>query len=92
MNIPVEVPQDKTLKPRTPRKSISLPINSLPDDALVDIKVTSDIVGLRTTAIYGRIKALKFPAPERFGTRCTRWRLGKLRLWLADPWNYTEPT
>jgi predicted DNA-binding transcriptional regulator AlpA len=82
--------QVKPIKPRSPRRSISLPINSLPDDALVDIKVTSDIVGLRTTAIYGRVKTHSFPHPEKFGTRCTRWRLGKLRLWLADPWNYKE--
>ncbi len=90
MNTPIDIPTDKNLKPRSPRRSISLPINSLPNDALVNIQVTSDIVGLKTTAIYGRIKKLSFPSPEKFGTRCTRWRLGKLRLWLADPCNYKE--
>lgn len=90
MITPIEITQDKKLKPRSPRRSISLPVNSLPDDALVNIQVTSDVVGLKTTAIYGRIKKRSFPAPEKFGTRCTRWRLGKLRRWLADPWNYKE--
>ena len=83
-------PQDKSLKPRSPRRSISLPINSLPDDALVNIQVTSDVVGLKTTTIYGKVKNHTFPAPVKFGARCTRWRLGKLRLWLADPLNYIE--
>ncbi|MDP3087088.1 MAG: AlpA family phage regulatory protein [Methylotenera sp.] len=78
------------LKPREPRRPISLPVNSLPDDALVNIQVVSDVSGLKTTAIYGRIKKHSFPSPEKFGTRCTRWRLGKLRRWLADPWNYVE--
>ncbi len=82
--------QVKTIKPRSPRRSISLPVNSLPDDALVNIQVTSDVVGLKTTAIYDRVKKHIFPKPEKFGTRCTRWRLGKLRRWLADPLNYIE--
>lgn len=86
----LETNQVKTIKPRSPRRSISLPVNSLPDDALVNIQVTSDVVGLKTTAIYDRIKKHSFPKPEKFGTRCTRWRLGKLRRWLADPLNYIE--
>lgn len=90
MNNYLEKNQVKAIKPRSPRRSISLPVNSLPDDALVNIQVTSDVVGLKTTAIYDRIKKHIFPKPEKFGTRCTRWRLGKLRRWLADPWNYVE--
>lgn len=81
---------DKNSKPRGPRKSVATPIQTLPDDALVDIKVTSDMVGLKSTAIYDKIKKGIFPVPERLGTRCTRFRLGKLRRWLADPWGYIE--
>lgn len=91
MSAAIEIRHNRNLKPRSPRKSVSLPINALPDDALVDIKITSDMVGLKTTAIYGRIKKGIFPVPERLGTRCTRFRLGKLRRWLADPCNYKEP-
>lgn len=90
MNQPQATPQDNNKNTRGPRRSLSLPVNSLPDDALVDIRVVSDVVGLKTTAIYARIKNHTFPNPERFGTRCTRFRVGKLRRWLADPMNYRE--
>jgi predicted DNA-binding transcriptional regulator AlpA len=37
------------------------------------------------SSIWQKIRERKLPAPERFGARCTRWRVEKIREYLADP-------
>ncbi len=72
------------------RRPLTLKFNDLPDEALVPINVVCDICGNRPTAVYDGIKKNTFPASEKFGLRCSRWRVGQLRRWLADPHNYYE--
>jgi predicted DNA-binding transcriptional regulator AlpA len=60
--------------------------NALPADlaelALLDIKAVSALVGLKSSAIFERVRAGTFPEPVRMGARCTRWPAGKVREWL----------
>jgi predicted DNA-binding transcriptional regulator AlpA len=75
-----------------PRRQLTLKFDDLPDNALVCIDVVMDVTGRRTTTIYSEIKNNRFPAPERWGSRCSRWRVSKVRQWLANPSNYIENT
>lgn len=72
------------------RRPMALKFDELPDEALVPINVVMDVTGRRTTSVYDGVKSKTFPSPEKFGARCTRWRVGKLRRWLADPVGYFE--
>ena len=74
-----------TLRPRRP---ITIEIGALPDDALVDKHVRRAVTGLGDSETYGRIVEGRFPAPLKLGKRCSRWRVGELRAWLADPLNW----
>ncbi|WP_298233125.1 AlpA family transcriptional regulator [uncultured Azohydromonas sp.] len=60
--------------------------NALPADlaelALLDIKAVSALVGLKSSAIFGRVRAGTFPEPVRMGARCTRWPARRVREWL----------
>lgn len=75
--------------PQRPRRAISLKFSELPDEAFITINLVCDVSGKRTTSIYAAIKDGQFPPPERFGSRCSRWRVGEIRRWLANPHNYT---
>lgn len=39
-------------------------------------EVVSELTGWKRSKLYAEIRAGRFPAPERDGTRCTRWRAG----------------
>ncbi|WP_066334706.1 helix-turn-helix transcriptional regulator [Azohydromonas lata] len=73
--------------PAAPCTAVSF-INALPADlaelALLDIKAVSALVGLKSTAIFERVRAGTFPEPVRMGARCTRWPAGKVRQWLRE--------
>ena len=73
-----------------PRRPLTLKFDDLPDDALIPISVVMDVTGRRTTSIYSDIKQHKFPSPERWGSRCSRWRVGLIRRWLVSPASYME--
>ncbi len=72
------------------RRPMALKFDDLPDEALVPINIVMDVTGRRTTSVYDGIKKKTFPSPEKMGTRCSRWRVGKLRRWLSDPSSYSE--
>jgi predicted DNA-binding transcriptional regulator AlpA len=61
-------------------------INALPADlaelALLDIKAVSALVGLKSSAIFERVRAGTFPQPVRMGARCTRWPAHRVREFL----------
>lgn len=40
------------------------------------------LVGYRRSKVYAEIAAGRFPAPERRGPRCSRWRAGDVLAWL----------
>lgn len=37
------------------------------------------------SSLFARVRDGRFPAPEKFGLRCTRWRVEEIRAYLADP-------
>lgn len=75
-----------------PRRPIATPFAQLPDDALVDKHVARDVTGLGDTERYERIRKGMYPAPVLLGPRCSRYRVGDLRRWLADPLNWRAGT
>lgn len=83
--------QETSSQPKSRKRGdIALKFDDLPDAALIPIVVVMDVVGKRKTSIYAGVKSGKFPTPEKFGTRCTRWRVGTVRKWLASPLDYNE--
>ena len=62
-------------------KSIELP-SALQAEERLNIEQVSRLVGWGRSKIYGEIKESRFPAPERRGKRCSRWRAGDVLTWL----------
>ncbi|HZR36242.1 MAG TPA: hypothetical protein VFA75_12775 [Nevskia sp.] len=57
--------------------------DDLPDSALVPQPVVEALWGISPSTVLRRVKNKTLPEPERFGTRCTRWRVGDLRKSMA---------
>lgn len=58
-------------------------LDSLPDSALVSDRELAQLVGVNPTTIWRWARTGLLPAPQRIGTRCTRWQLGGARKALA---------
>ena len=71
-----------------PRRPLAIPPKDLPDEALVEKRVRSAVTGVGNSQTYELIKQGRFPPPVKLGLRCSRWRMGDLRRWLADPLGY----
>jgi len=54
-------------------------IDSMPDDAAIDIAVVCVLKGRSPASIWRDVKAKRLAAPFRAGPRSTRWRLGDVR-------------
>ena len=54
-------------------------INSMPDEAAIDIVVLCALKGRSPASIWRDVKAGRIPAPFKAGPRSTRWRLGDVR-------------
>lgn len=69
---------------RKPRGTIPQPIEAaaLPD-ALLKVQTVAAVTALSASTIFRKTAAGEFPAPIRLGARCTRWRSGDVRAWLA---------
>ena len=56
--------------------------SSIPDELKPEVRLkfdqVSQITGMGRTKIYSLIKEGKFPEPERFGKRSSRWRAATL--------------
>lgn len=52
---------------------------ALPDDAKIDIKVVSQLMGRSPSSLWRDVAAGRLPAPDRLGPRCVRWRVGDIR-------------
>lgn len=67
----------------------SAPLAAVPaelqNDALVDIRTVAGLLGVKsTTTVRARMKVPNgLPAPIRQSPRCTRWRLGDIRAYIA---------
>jgi prophage regulatory protein len=59
-----------------------LPADNL---ALISRELVRPIVGMKNSALHERIVGGKFPRPLRLSYRCSRFRAGDIRAWLADP-------
>lgn len=58
-------------------------LNSLPDEALIDVKKVAELLDASRATVYRLVEQNKdFPRPRRLGMRCTRWRVGDLRAYL----------
>src|SRR4051812_7426139 len=73
---------------RSPRMArmarIMQPLDTLSvPGARLRIGTVEVLVGLKRSAIYDHIKAGKFPAPLKFGARCSRWNSDDIRAYLA---------
>ena len=57
--------------------------DTLPDSAHIDVKAVAAIRGNSVAQVWRDCKSGRMPAPTRFSPRCTRWKVGTLRAWLA---------
>lgn len=58
--------------------------DTLPDSALIRMRQLSEVLPLHKTTVWRRVKSGTFPAPVRFAEgRCTAWRVGDVRSWIA---------
>lgn len=57
--------------------------DSLPDSALVDVKVTAAVLGRSPSSVWRDARLGKLPAPIKAGPACTRWKVGAIRAHLA---------
>lgn len=70
--------------------AVRAPILPADDWALVPIKLVRPVVGLKDSSLYERISAGTFPRPLRLSYRCSRFRAGDIRRWLAEPMNWHQ--
>lgn len=54
-------------------------IDSMPDDAAIDIQILSILLSRSVASIWRDVRASRLPAPFKAGPRSTRWRLGDVR-------------
>lgn len=58
--------------------------STLPDEAMVTVKTVAALLEQATVTVWRRSKReADFPKPRKFGSRCTRWRAGDVRAFLA---------
>lgn len=81
-NLQAAPPAPSPAAPSTAAAFASSLTADLAELALLDIKAVSALVGLKSSAIFDRVRAGTFPEPVRMGARCTRWPAGKVRDWL----------
>lgn len=59
-------------------------LGHLPDDAVVDVSIWPVMAGIGINTAWDRAKNdPTFPKPVRLSNRCTRWKLGDVRRFLA---------
>ncbi len=68
--------------------SQSSPIVVLPEtihpEQRLRLSAVEALTGVKKTKLYASIKAGKFPAPERDGPRCSRWRAADILAYLQS--------
>lgn len=72
------------MQPQTTIPAALANFDSLPDSALVDVKVIAAILSRSPTSIWRDAREGKLPAPVKAGPACTRWRVGAIRQHLAS--------
>jgi predicted DNA-binding transcriptional regulator AlpA len=54
------------------------------DIALIDVRAVAELLGVSESWVWERTKGGHFPQPVRLGSRCTRWRVRDIRLYVAS--------
>lgn len=54
-------------------------IDSMPDDAAIDIQILSVLLSRSVASIWRDVKAGRIAAPYKAGPRSTRWKLADVR-------------
>ncbi len=67
----------------TSQQSQVLPESFHPEQR-IKISTVLLLTGLGRTKIYDEIRRGAFPAPERYGARCSRWRAGDVLTHLES--------
>jgi prophage regulatory protein len=52
-------------------------------EQILRFEALSEIVGLKRTAIYAKIKTGEFPAPVELGKRARGWRRSEIERWIS---------
>lgn len=79
------------LKPQSERKERASPdYSSLPAEAFLRLPNVLTLVGLSRASVYAKIAEHRFPSPIKLGAHASRWRMGDIRAWLADPTGWTH--
>ncbi len=56
----------------------------LPDAAVVPASTLTALAGISASTVWNRVKGdPSFPKPIRLGAKCTRFRVGDIRRYLA---------
>ena len=56
----------------------------LPDSAMVTVKAFSAVLDAGDSTVWRRAKnEPDFPQPYRLGSKCTRWKVGDIRAFIA---------
>lgn len=63
------------------KPTAALPVTLHPEQRL-NLAQTETLTGVKKSKLYAKIKAGSFPAPERDGPRCSRWRAGDVLDYL----------
>lgn len=66
----------------TPSPALEL-FDSLPDSAMVDVKIVAAILSRSETSIWRDARNAKMPRPLKVGPASTRWNVGAIRRHLA---------
>lgn len=56
---------------------------NLPNDAVVSVRAIAALTGNGVSTIWRYAKNPDFPKPVKLSVRCTRFRVGDVRAWLA---------
>lgn len=71
------------MKATTDSKTSTRPLPAeISDVALLDIRDVIAAVRMSASWIHEEVRAGRFPAPLRYGQRCSRWTTASLRAWL----------
>jgi prophage regulatory protein len=52
------------------------------EDRLIPINEVSSLIGLKSSAIYDRVRSDAFPRPVRLSQRCSRWSRRAVLAWV----------
>lgn len=56
-----------------------------PDVGMVrQAQLIPSVLPFSATTLWRRVKDKTFPAPVKIAPRCTAWRVGEVRAWLAN--------